>query len=478
MADSTTNYNLTKPASTDTYNIDDFNNNADIIDTQMKANADKADAALPASDFTGAQILAKMEADNSVLPVENGGTNANNATEACDNIGAPKMNGCNTYASFDAYADLEPGHYHIVYNGLKTDDPFTYTGNKRVDMIISSNGTSTPSKGYLIYRIDALNVRGLMYVGMCGYTADSVSWAQIMDLNTAVNIFANPNLLINGDFQVWQRGTSFTGVASNTYTLDRWRTFVLSAGETLTIEKQTDSNLGNIVHLKGEVTDGSIVNFGQIIEANKKNENLTLSFYIKGSENISAGCIVNGSSYDSGTKTYAVTTSWERKSITFTNVTPDTSYIYVNIFRGANFGTKEVWIAQPKLELGSVATPFMPRPYGEELALCKRYYQRYSRASSVDMWLDTLATEVHSGYAVAHFNIPEMRVAPTIIDNDAFQTRLITSDILSGTTTYEFGAHKNMLTVSAVNTAITTSMELYNIGTYNTDGYVELDAEI
>lgn len=32
-------------------------------------------------------------------------------------------------------------------------------------------------------------------------------------------------------------------------------------------------------------------------------------------------------------------------------------------------------VAWIKLELGSYATPFTPRSYGEELALCQRYYE-------------------------------------------------------------------------------------------------------
>ena len=36
MAAYTQNYNLKKPASTDNYNVDDFNNNADLIDAELK----------------------------------------------------------------------------------------------------------------------------------------------------------------------------------------------------------------------------------------------------------------------------------------------------------------------------------------------------------------------------------------------------------------------------------------------------------
>ena len=52
MSTQTTNYKLTKPATTDKYNVTIFNANADIIDTQMKANADAAGSKQP--KITGA----------------------------------------------------------------------------------------------------------------------------------------------------------------------------------------------------------------------------------------------------------------------------------------------------------------------------------------------------------------------------------------------------------------------------------------
>ena len=86
MAEYTENYNLKKPAQEDFYNVEDFNNNADVIDKEMKAVSDKAAAALPASSYTAADILNKLktvdgvnsglDADlfkgKSVIPVENG----------------------------------------------------------------------------------------------------------------------------------------------------------------------------------------------------------------------------------------------------------------------------------------------------------------------------------------------------------------------------------------------------------------------
>ena len=92
MAEYTENYNLKKPAQEDFYNVEDFNNNADVIDKELKAVSDKATSALPSSSYTAADILNKLKTvdgngsgldtdlfkGKSVIPVANGGTGENN----------------------------------------------------------------------------------------------------------------------------------------------------------------------------------------------------------------------------------------------------------------------------------------------------------------------------------------------------------------------------------------------------------------
>ena len=92
MAEYTENYNLKKPAQEDFYNVEDFNNNADVIDKELKAVSNKANSALPATSYTATDILNKLktvdgansglDADlfkgKSVIPIENGGTGENN----------------------------------------------------------------------------------------------------------------------------------------------------------------------------------------------------------------------------------------------------------------------------------------------------------------------------------------------------------------------------------------------------------------
>src|SRR6185437_8122446 len=55
------------------------------------------------------------------------------------------------------------------------------------------------------------------------------------------------NIIDNGGFEIWQRGTTFNSVASGTYTADRWSTDV--SGATLNITKEivnVDSGLASM----------------------------------------------------------------------------------------------------------------------------------------------------------------------------------------------------------------------------------------
>lgn len=64
--------------------------------------------------------------------------------------------------------------------------------------------------------------------------------------------------------------------------------------------------------------------------------------------------------------------------------------------------------ANVQLELGPQATPFDWRPYGEELALCQRYYQVFEQAWAAGYGVAT-------GAIYGHFNLfPSMRTTPTV----------------------------------------------------------------
>lgn len=207
------------------------------------------------------------------------------------------------------------------------------------------------------------------------------------------------NVIINGDFDVWQRGTSGShATAVWSYdSADRWNTYI-STASTITLSQQAFA-LGQ-TDVPNEPTYFARFNwlgtaqsetkeFGQNIEGVRTfaGQNCTLSFYAKATTGVS-GNVYLGQIFGSGgspavykTQPITLTTSWQRYEFTFTldsisgkTIGSTANYLQVN-FQFTGTAGNNFDIAQVQLEKGSQATAFEKRSYGEELALCQRYYQ-------------------------------------------------------------------------------------------------------
>lgn len=242
------------------------------------------------------------------------------------------------------------------------------------------------------------------------------------------------NLLINGNFQVSQRATTYSSGTDNGYlTADRWH--VNNSGGTSTHSLpdftvgQTDVPGFPQRYYRFESTVG---NNNQGIHQRVEDvrvlggRTVTLSFWAKGT-NPTAGYFVSSWIQDFGTggstgvetlmdDRIVLTSSW--KKYTITAIVPSisgktigtSSYTWVEVLRQAASDTGTgAWtadIANVQLEFGSVATPFEHRSYGEELALCQRYFQfasgMFGTAAS--------STQVNSSVLLP----TPMRAAPTL----------------------------------------------------------------
>ena len=211
----------------------------------------------------------------------------------------------------------------------------------------------------------------------------------------AVNTFINPNLLINGDFQVWQRGESFSGGVLK-YTADRWQ-MGWGTDVDITVEK-----VDNGIKVSSNVASASPIR--QYIENPERlaGKTLTLSFEIAettGTVNVyyNAGSSIQlGSVSEVGVHSFTFTCPSSVTKLCIFLQTPSTAI--------SSFVLK--WT---KLELGSVATPFVPRLYGEELALC----QRYNFVSNSSIRIRTAGVNSSEIY----FFVPlpnSMRINPTV----------------------------------------------------------------
>lgn len=223
-------------------------------------------------------------------------------------------------------------------------------------------------------------------------------------LSDNVSQLSNPNLLINGDFSINQRGQEEYGNATQ-YTVDRWQ-----------LSTQTNANISFNATTKTLSNTGTTAGyFVQRIEPSDvaKIWGKTWTFSVK----------VNGNVY-SVTFTAPDTAPTSSQDIAPTlvcvpNICQVRLYYYANsgtIGFTFNIFTGSVTLGYAKLEVGSVATPFSPRPYAEELALCQRYYQVLGIDSVAYSTYGAVSYENEEYYA-ANTSIPlisTMRTTPTV----------------------------------------------------------------
>ena len=190
-------------------------------------------------------------------------------------------------------------------------------------------------------------------------------------VNDAVDslFISNPNLLINGDFQVWQRGTSFAN-KTNSYTADRWCIKNGKNTPTALVEKSDDvpddQYICQSIHIKESDSENSYLRyyFDSVIKGN-----VTLSFWYKTTKAFDVSIRNNNTTTILPGKP-AIVNTWTRYVHSFAVDSPT----YLNVVHAMSAG--DVYITGVKLEYGEVATPFVPKTYQEELESCQNYFQK------------------------------------------------------------------------------------------------------
>lgn len=235
------------------------------------------------------------------------------------------------------------------------------------------------------------------------------------------------NLLINGSVQVWQKGTSQT--YTNGYKNGGPDHMTTYYGGTYTQQFATIPNKQYVSALRytADSSTNASPNFNWIIEDGGKflrNQVVTLGWWMRASKSgIDMAARVNNvvnSTYTGGGSNYALgvssgfiypaTTEWSYHTRTIqlpSTFTHDHSLAEIWSASGSMDSGDWFEITQVQLELGKVATPFEHRSYGEELALCQRYYQYGQTRGGIPMY------DSYGFYPPTQFNT-SMRSAPSV----------------------------------------------------------------
>ena len=258
------------------------------------------------------------------------------------------------------------------------------------------------------------------------------------------SVIGRKNFIINGNFDIWQRGTSFTATG---YHADRWNAIVSGTGTT-TISQQSftlgQTDVPNEPKYYLRIAKSSGATSGDYLSS--KNESVrtfagqatAISFYAKASASTTLtptirqnfGTGGSPSSVNDAVKSdISVTTSWQKFTITHTCDSISGKTLGTNgndhielFFNIQNAAGDSIDFAQFQWEKGSVATEFEVRPIGEELELCQRYYVKSYNQSTAPGTASTTTgcinyiTHANSsnGDRSTIFFLQTMRTTPTV----------------------------------------------------------------
>ena len=301
---------------------------------------------------------------------------------------------------------------------------------------------------------------------------DSVTAAKIPASLENTFVSGRKNLIINGAMNVAQRGTSSTGLGDGDegyVTLDRMRHTTNSASAGRFTSAQTAitdlAGFANCLHLDCTTADTSIAasevlvlehyiegqDLQQFAKGTASAKDITVSFYMKTNKAFTFMCVLND--FDNNRvnpQQFTTTTTWTRHSITFSGDTTGTwdddanrslsvsiylhagsdhtggtysantwqsrqssnNMIAVGIGSFYDSTSNDIKITGLQMEVGSTATDFEHRSYGEELELCKRYYHLYAQSTLGHISIGFFESNSQVSSIIKF--IPELRAQPSL----------------------------------------------------------------
>ncbi len=334
--------------------------------------------------------------------------------------------------------------------------------------------------------------------------------------------------IINGNFDVWQRGTSLTLSSSSLQFLaDRWYDYHNPDGGTLPTlirsrQTLTSGELPNSFYFTRLNTNGAGSGFGnnargayfQKIEHGTRylcgeGKKVTVSFYARSSisgkklgvfllQEYGTGGSPSSQETINGTN-WTLTSSWTKYTHTFeTNIlsgktfgTDNNDFLVLGFqyMWGSNYasrvgatgaetyvGAGNIDIAQVQLCAGEVALPFLPKSFEEELKACQRYYVRLPNGGN-NYYLYATGYSSSSTSASFIFSLPQvLRTNPTV----SYLNLMVNDPGISNRTISSVANYCiNNLVWCDFTISSTTAFKVHNLMSNNTtNSYIDFSSEL
>ena len=320
------------------------------------------------------------------------------------------------------------------------------------------------------------------------------------------------NVVINGNFDIWQRGTTQAGAQGGAIIADRWTNSVSCTTPDTTISQNTDvPNVNSKYSVKiQQVTSGASSIAEYCLRQRFEQSNIlplfgktcVLSFWYRSNRTGTHGVrIYAGYNTGGGDQTASITVStantWEYKTVVVTafstvsaaSVAPTGEGGLLDIgFKvgagGPGFTSLSVndsfQIAQVQIEVGSVATPFA-RAGGNiqgELAACQRYYTRLNATQAYLRWATGMVLNSTNSQYVIPFK-QSMRTTPSFAASGSFEH--LEGSAPRSTTAPSLSSDGNGTESATLNGSLTSANAGYAIqlrSGNSTASYLEFSAEL
>lgn len=367
-----------------------------------------------------------------------------------------------TSGQTDFASTYDAGFIDVYVNGIKLLDGTDFTATNGTTVVMSqglSTGDIVDIVAYGTFELadvytqaqadsllDAKADANVTYTetevdNLLATKADQATTYTKTEVNNKPSGFKNK--IINGGFDIWQRGTTFLAPGNLTYTADRWIIGTANANpESVYIGGGVFNNSSQTLAINGNdaVTSNTLTQ--RIEKSNCQSFDTGTKITISGSvylNNIPSISVNVGIRRALGVDDWASSYDFTYETLVFNQALQDFSVTLTIpnqyfkehgtelIFAFSGVGTGDtIAFGNIQLEEGSVATPFEQRPYGLELSLCQRYYRNYNENQY------SYGVRTHRDFNPTMRDIPTVTVTAGSATVNRVRNQFVTFDIYTG----------------------------------------------